>query len=185
MMKFAILFCFLFSAAQATDVDPKLCRDVDASTRSLVPVELSGWYKYPHGVQVCPVYDKHKKFLWWIATIREDLLSDQAQDDPDLHPLNPDGFTRKMTPQPYIITENGKILGRLSDLFPSDPPGHAEVFLSQWHDDFPYRIDIKVKNAAVMGDYDAPPLQWNPKTQHYDQIGVGWRDLMPPPLGRK
>ncbi|MDR3522731.1 MAG: hypothetical protein P4L66_01365 [Acetobacteraceae bacterium] len=178
--KLVFFLCLFMSTAHAADVDPERCRDIDQTTRHLVPKELHGWYKYRHGVQACPVFTEGKRFLWWIITIRTDLLGSDEYNDAYLHPLNPDGFTTRLTPEPYIITMRGKILGRLTDMFPADPPGHTEVFLSQWQNDFPYHIDVKVKNAAAMGDYDAPSLQWNASTGHYDKIGQGWRDLPPP-----
>jgi hypothetical protein len=30
---------------------------------------MQGWYKYQHGVQACPAFNKKGKFLWWIITI--------------------------------------------------------------------------------------------------------------------
>jgi hypothetical protein len=179
MIRLALCFCLAASAAWAADVDPSLCRDIDDTTRALVPVELRLWYKFEHAVQACPVYGRKHRFLWWIITINLEFEPSAADDDPVLYPLDPGGFTKRCTPKPYIIDSNSRELGRISDAFPSEGFGHTDLFFSQWADGFPRRITVKVFNAGVSGDFLAPPLQWNTKTQYYDQIGKGLCDMPP------
>jgi len=173
----ALCLCLIASTALAADVDPSLCRDIDNTTLDLVPVKIRPWYKFEHAVQACPVYSKQHRFLWWIITINIDFEPWEAQTDPVFHPLDSSGFTRHTTPNPYIIDSMGHELGRLSDAFPTGgDPSRTELYFSQWRDDYPYRITVKVFNARVQGDYVARPLQWNNQTRHYDIIGGPPRD---------
>jgi hypothetical protein len=180
MIRLALGFCLLAVTALAADVDPSLCRDIDDTTRALVPIELHPWYKVPHGVKACPAYSRKHQLLWWIFGIDEDAVSEDWWHDPALYPLHPGGFTRRRSPKPYLVDSKGRELGRLSDSFPTHgAPSHTDLLFSQWIDDFPRRITIKVFNAWALGDYVAPPLQWNVTTQYYDQIGKGLFDMPP------
>jgi len=180
MIRLAVCFWLVAAAAWAADVDPSLCRDIDDTTRALVPTALRPWYKFEHAVQACPVYDTKHRFLWWIMTINLKYEPPEADKDPIFHPLDPGGFTRRCTPDPYIIDSSNRELGRISDAFPTGGFGHTDVFLSQWVDGFPRHITVKVFNAGVSGDYVAPALQWNTKTQYYDKIGKDVCDRPPP-----
>ena len=174
-----LLLCLLLfaSTALAADVDPSLCRDTDDTTRPFVPAKRRPWYKIEHAVRACPAYGRRHEFLWWIFSIDLEAEPWEAMSDPTLHPPNPDGFTRRGWPRPYIVDRNGRELGRLSDGFPTDgEPSHIDLYFSQWVNDFPRLVTIKVFIARVNGDYLAPPLQWNTKTQYYDQISIGAYD---------
>jgi hypothetical protein len=181
MIRLAVCLWLITTAAWAADVDPSLCRNVDDTTRALVPAELRPWFQFEHAVQACPVYDRKHRFLWWIVTINIDFEPWQAHENPALHPLHPGGFTRRCTPNPYIVDSNGHELGRISTAFPThESPSHTDLFFSQWVDGFPHHITVKVFNAWALGDYIAPPLQWNTRTKTYDQIGQDVCDIVPP-----
>jgi hypothetical protein len=181
MIRLAACFWLIATAAWAADVDPSLCRDVDDATRALVPAELHPWYKLEHAVQACPVYGRKHRFLWWIMTVNVDFVPWEARKDPVLYPLDPGGFTRRPTPEPYIVDSNGRELGRISDAFPTGgPPSRTDLLFSQWVDGFPRHITVKVFDARVQGDYVAPPLQWNIKTKYYDLIGKDFYNMVPP-----
>ena len=181
MIRLAVCFWLVVSTAWAADVDRSLCRDVDDTTRGLVPAALRPWYKFEHAVQACPVYGRKHQFLWWIIGINLEFKPYEVLEDPIFHPLDPGGFTRRCTPKPYIIDSNHHQLGRISDAFPSGgSPSYTDLFMSQWVDAFPRHTTVKVFNARAMGDYVAPALQWNAKTQYYDQIGKGVCDMPPP-----
>jgi hypothetical protein len=185
MIRLAICFWLLTSAAWAADVDPSLCRDVDDTTRALVPADLHVWYKVDHAVKICPAYGKKHQFLWWIITLDWEVIGWEWDDDSTLFPLYPDGISRHREPRPYIIDSKGRELGRISDAFPSvGDPSRTDLLFSQWVDGFPRHIAVKIFDARAMGDYVAPPLQWNTKTKYYDQIGKGIYD-MPPPMKQK
>jgi hypothetical protein len=51
MIRIALCLWLLTTAALAADVDSSLCRDIDDTTRALVPVDLRPWFKVPHGVK--------------------------------------------------------------------------------------------------------------------------------------
>jgi hypothetical protein len=177
MIRLALCLCVFACTALAADVDPSRCRDIDDTTRHLVPAQLHPWNRFEHAVRACPAFSKRHTFLWWIITVDLEAEPEVLMSDPILHPLNPDGFTRRGWPRPYIIDRTGHELGRLSDAFPTGgEPSRTELFFSQWVDDFPRHIAIKVSNARVRGDFSAPPLQWNIRTGHYDQIGKGLFD---------
>jgi hypothetical protein len=185
MIRLALCFLLVTTAAWAADVDRSLCRDIDETTRALVPTELRPWFQFEHAVQACPAYDRKHRFLWWIIGIDLEFEPYEALENPVFHPLNPGGFSRRCTPNPYILDSDGRELGRISDAFPSGGfPSRTDLFFSQWVDGFPHHITVKVFNARAMGDYIAPPLQWNTRTKTYDQIGKGTCD-MPPPLKEK
>ena len=180
MIRLAVCFWLIATAALAEEVDPSLCRDIDDTTRALVPADLHVWYKIPHAIKACPVYLKNDRLLWRIITLDENSIGWKWDNDLELFPFNVDGITRRNTPRPYIIDGKAREVGRLSACFPScGEPSHTDLILSQWVNGFPHRITIKVFNARVMGDYVAPPLQWNAKTRYYDQIGKGQYDMPP------
>ena len=171
-MKPFFLAVFLFAgAAWADEVDPALCRDIGFSQRTLVPPVMMGWMKFPHGVQLCPAYAADGKFLWWIATIRLDMLGDNEFEDRELHPPKSDGFGVIGYPRPRIVDATGQVIGLIPDAFPTPNPGRTHVVLENWQDGYPWQIDIKVADAPPEGGYDGPSLQWNADTHRYDQIG--------------
>jgi hypothetical protein len=89
MIRLAVCFWLVATAAWAADVDPSLCRDVDDTTRPLVPAELRPWFQFDHAVQTCPAYDRKHRFLWWIITINIEFEPPEADENPLLYPLNP------------------------------------------------------------------------------------------------
>jgi hypothetical protein len=180
VIRLAVCFWLVATAAWAADVDPSLCRDVDDTTRALVPAELRPWFQFEHAVQACPAYDRRHRFLWWIITINVEFEPWEAHNNSLLYPLEPDGLTRRHTPKPYIVDGSGRERGRISDAFPTGGFGHTDVLLSQWVDGFPRHITVKVFDAGAMGDYIAPLLQWNTRTKYYDQVGKGPYDYTPP-----
>ena len=180
MIRIALCLWLLATASLAADVDSALCRDIDDATSALVPAELHRWYKVPHGVKACPAYSRKHVFLWWIFGVDEDAVGWEWRRDPNLYPLDPGGFTRRMSPKPYIVDSRGRELGRLSYSFPTHgTPNPTDLLFSQWVADFPHRITIKVFNDWASGDHIAPPLQWNATSQYYDQIGKGLFDMPP------
>jgi hypothetical protein len=173
MMKYILALCFIFICkASATELDPKLCRDVDPTTRFLVPQVLAGWLKYPHAIELCPLYAPQGSLVWWLATIRYDLVDDKALDDPTIHQVSPDGLHISQDPCSRIMDSVGRQIGRISESFPTDAPGKTRVFLRDWRNNFPRHIDIRVTGAAVEGDYDGLSMDWNAATRSYEHRGA-------------
>ena len=73
MIRLALCLCVFASTALAVDVDASLCRDIDDTTRPLVPALLRPWYQFEHAVQACPAYGKQHELLWWNMTINVDF----------------------------------------------------------------------------------------------------------------
>ena len=173
MTKYIFALCFIFiGSASATELDAKLCRDVNQSNRFLVPEVLTGWLKYLHAVQLCPLYAPNGGLVWWVASIRYDLVDYKALDDPTIHYVSADGLHISQDPCSRIIDPSGRQLGRLSDPFPTLGFGKTRVFLRDWHNNFPRHIDIRVIGDGVEGDYDGLSMDWNATTRSYEHRGA-------------
>jgi hypothetical protein len=157
--------------AAAGEIDPALCRDVNSADQDVVPKVMFKWLKFPHGVQLCPTYAPSGRFLWWLATIRLDMLGDHEFDDRDLHPKAPNGFGVVGYPRPRIVDATGRELGIISEAFPTPVPGRTRINLTDWKNDFPWRIAIRVVDVPPEGNYDAPSLLWDQRAQKYVQVG--------------
>ena len=168
------------STAQAADrreMNPFECRDVDAKTALLVTDEFVRWLKFPHFVQICPLY--RPELVWYLLVLRFEFMDEYT--DEQIGWYDPRRLDNPPYPLPAILAPDGTRIGTLTDGYPSkgNPTikiGMTHVYVSDWHGNFPYHIDVHVDNAAVVGSYDAPSLRWNEKTHHYDQIGTGIRN---------
>ncbi|MGE6340289.1 hypothetical protein ACQKEU_26505 [Acidovorax sp. NPDC077664] len=70
-------------------------------------------------------------------------------------------------PLPLLVDDSGCCVGKLSHLFPTDPPEELEVLPGRWRDGVPREIQLKVRSPAVGGDYHLPRLRLDVKTHLY------------------
>jgi len=169
---FIILFISRAYPSFAEDHKLKLhaifCRDIDGKSNHLVSDDYLFWMKFPHGVQVCPLYGWDGKLAWTLLTLRYDLMEDDVDNEADIYKIDPKTGASVPFPFPKILDPSGKQVGELSEAFPSSVPGRTYVTASVWHNNLPYRIDIHLVDTPPRGTYDAPSLFWNENTHRYE-----------------
>ncbi|WP_092740382.1 hypothetical protein [Paracidovorax valerianellae] len=70
-------------------------------------------------------------------------------------------------PLPLLVDDSGRCVGKLSHLFPADPPEELDLVPGHWRDGVPQEIQLKVRSPAMGGDYHLPTLRLDPKTHLY------------------
>ena len=72
-----------------------------------------------------------------------------------------------MTRTTLVLNTDYVTIGELPGTFPYDPPDLFEVTFTDWHGDFPYRIEFYVPASDMHGPEHPNPLYWNPRIRKF------------------
>lgn len=109
-------------------------------------------------VQLCPVRAPDGALALSALTIRVD----RAMRD------NFFGTHRSaVVPHTVILDRQNRAVGSLVDGFPENPPSKLEVAFTDWHDAFPWRIDLYDAGISALDPHPIPSLFWDERQHHY------------------
>ncbi len=153
---------FAQERAGLTPLDVKRCAPVVASS---IPVpERARFEPYIASTRICPLVqtplvqtDGKRALISLIAVFVEDYYSDKAEDAP-----------WEDFPKPIFVDAGGRTVGALPEHFPEDPPRVSTLSFGDFRGELPYEIRVSVANPAIGGDYELPPLFWNPERGRYE-----------------
>jgi len=140
------------------------CRDASEDVIASLEAKWRHWHRWPHIVQLCPLHAPDGRVVLSVLTLRFDLFDAAGVPESELDPTVP----VDPAPSPRIFDPQGLVLGELPEAFPTGVPGEFRVVFTDWHDGFPYRIEMREIGAAAMGTYDLPPMLWNVARHRYE-----------------
>ncbi|GLQ98955.1 hypothetical protein [Dyella mobilis] len=181
----ASLALVLFLAMAATSargseqvsVDPKACGKVpDRLVDAAAKIVGSDWPQYRPFMCLYPVRSPKGDVPLFLLALDVDR-ADEANSATFLHgkPMDPHDTLEQIDPipMPAIMGANGALLGTLPVAFPEDPPATTAVYVSDWRDDFPHRIALRVddptQDTAVRPPYCPPSWIWNAAKKKFIQ----------------
>jgi hypothetical protein len=147
------------SGAFAVKVEPETCRGITAHQNAWLGPE---WKPYLHFVKACEIKSGKITALYLLSVWGDDYYR-------SLPPSAP----APNLPKPVLVSPQGKILGRLPEIFPRDPPRTLDVTFARWVSNFPHEIRLHLEDPAVTGDRVLPPLVWDADSQTYVTIEKG------------
>ncbi|MCC4586446.1 hypothetical protein LL962_04875 [Xanthomonas sp. NCPPB 1067] len=156
-------------------LDPAQCQPLDADL-SLPTV----WEPYRGAVRACPLVQGGAAGNAPAKAAKVRLLA--VFTDAHYRGLPPDAPWGRF-PLPLLVDDTGRCVGKLTHLFPADPPEELEVVPSRWHDGVPHEIQLQVRSPAVGGDYHLPTLRWDARNRLYRTVSglASVKPETPPP----
>lgn len=128
-------------------VSPSDCAAPDPALQGRLPAE---WTPFLPAVRTCSVRATDGTAVLRLVSVWADIYYQAS-----------DSSLQVEMPRPLLLTASGDPVGRLPFNFPDDPPRELTVTFRDWKDGFPRRIDLFVKDPAVLGDRELPPLHWD------------------------
>lgn len=149
-------------ARASTALDPADC-EVPGADLSLP----AGWEPYREAVRSCPLVQVGASGNSAPKAAKVRLLA--VFTNAYYRGLPPDASWERF-PMPLLVDETGRCVGKLSHLFPADPPEELDVLPGRWRNGVPHEIQLQVRSPAVGGDYRMPTLRLDAKTHLYRPV---------------
>ena len=146
----ALYVCAIANASPRVTLDPSRCTAITQSQKLWLPLE---WQPFTPYTRVCAVRERSgaKPVLRLISIFATEYYKNQPGK----------AVQQIKMPEPILFSLTGQILGRLPFNFPDDPPTELRVTFCAWKERFPQRIDLFLKDPAVLGNRTLPPLIWD------------------------
>ncbi len=141
------------------------CHDASGELITSLEENWRYWHQWPHFIQICPLYNPNGQVVFYLLTLRFDKFDELGVPESVLTPKLP----TERVPSPRLFDVRGLVLGQLPKNFPGDIPGEFHVTFTDWHDQFPWRIEMRIINWAVSGTRDLEPMTWNPAKYRYEE----------------
>lgn len=146
--------CAHLSAAPTAIPDLKTC---EVPTATQLTWLSSSWQNFTPFIRVCPVYAKRSKPVLLVVSVWAELYYEQQ----------PSGAATVPLPKPLIFTVAGRNVGELPMNFPDDPPHELILTFKNWQEEFPYRVELRVKSPTASDDQMLAPLIWDKASRQY------------------
>ncbi len=153
-------------------LDPAQCQPPDADLS--LP---AAWEPYRDAVRACPLVQGGAAGNVPPKAAKVRLLA--VFTDAHYRGLPPDAPWERF-PLPLLVDDAGRCVGKLTHLFPADPPEELDVVPGRWRDGVPHEIQLQVRSPAVGGDYHLPTLRWDAKNRLYRPAASGPASAKPP-----
>lgn len=136
-------------------LNPDECALLDKKVVLQLPAE---WHRYGDFVKICGLAQNKGQ------PAKVSIISVWADDYYETQSPTPmwENF-----PLPLIVNSTFHPVGRLPEVYPSNPPHWLKVYYGKWQSDIPAEIRVDVENPAVTGDYYYDPLIWNKDKDGY------------------
>ena len=162
-----LLLAALTVAASAWAADQPIVlteRDCMGAPQDLVDRFARGWEGWAGFIDVYGLVSPHGRHVLDVLAPRIDLYSHNGPSGPTFPP--------GPTPAVIFLDSEANVVARIKVPFPYDDPGETRMTFSDWRDDYPWRIDIRIIGWAVAGTVDFPGWVWKPGGHRYEKVGL-------------
>jgi hypothetical protein len=140
-------------------LNPDKCVPLDKKALLQLSAE---WQKYGDFVKICGLSQKKGQ------TAKVSIISVWADEFYEAQSPNP---VWEPFPKPIIVDQASREIGRLPEVYPSDPPRWLSVYYGKWKSAIPTELRLDVENPAVEGNYYYGPLVWIENRERYEMKG--------------